>query len=85
MRLKGYVALFEGDAGPGGRSVDSSRNANRIKPYQQDLVLVYMQTLGLVNRAKKARSSATKCSQRTRRLTDLRCFVHAVHALEAIA
>ena len=48
MRLKGYVALFEGDAS---KASEFFANANRIKPYQQDLVLVYMQTLGLLNRA----------------------------------
>src|SRR5436190_1637894 len=47
-RLKGYLALFEGQAP---KAAELFEKANKIKPYQQDLVLVYMQTLGAVNKA----------------------------------
>jgi tetratricopeptide (TPR) repeat protein len=48
MRLKGYISLFEGDANKAG---EFFAKANSIKPHQQDLVLVYMQTLAMLNRA----------------------------------
>jgi tetratricopeptide (TPR) repeat protein len=41
-RLKGYLALFEKDI-PG--ALGFFQKANQIKPYQQDLVLIYTQTL----------------------------------------
>jgi tetratricopeptide (TPR) repeat protein len=41
-RLKGYLALFERN--PNG-AIEHFGKANQIKPFQQDLVLVYMQTM----------------------------------------
>jgi tetratricopeptide (TPR) repeat protein len=41
-KLKGFIALFERDV-PG--SLVEFEKANKLKPYQPDLVLVYMQTL----------------------------------------
>jgi tetratricopeptide (TPR) repeat protein len=41
-RLKGYLALFEGNTKG---ALEHFAKANQIKPNQQDLVLVYMQTL----------------------------------------
>ena len=46
-RMKGYIALFENDL-PG--SLALFEKANQIKPYQADLVLVYMQSLIAANR-----------------------------------
>ena len=47
-RFKGYIALFENDAP---KALEYFGKANKLKPYQQDLVLVYMQTLAAVNKA----------------------------------
>lgn len=41
-RLRGYLALFNNDSK---EALAQFERANRIKPYQPDLVLVYMQTL----------------------------------------
>lgn len=41
-RVKGYLALFDNDSES---ALNHFAKANRLKPYQQDLVLVYMQTL----------------------------------------
>lgn len=41
-RLKGYLALFEGDSA---KALTFFEKANKIKPYQTDVVLVYMQSL----------------------------------------
>jgi tetratricopeptide (TPR) repeat protein len=46
-RLKGYLALFDGQAP---KAIEYFEKANAIKPLQQDLVLIYMQTLRAVNR-----------------------------------
>ena len=46
--LKGYIALFENDAA---KALEYFDKANKLKPYQQDLVFVYMQTLAAVNKA----------------------------------
>lgn len=47
-RLKGYIALFDNDTAA---AITSFEQAQKLKPWQQDLVLVYMQTL---NRAGKS-------------------------------
>ena len=47
-RVKGYLALFDGQAP---KALEFFDKANKIKPYQPDLVLVYMQTLAAVNKA----------------------------------
>lgn len=47
-RVKGYLALFDGQAP---KALEYFDKANKIKPYQPDLVLVYMQTLAAVNKA----------------------------------
>jgi len=47
-RFKGYIALFENDAA---KAIEYFDKANKLKPNQQDVVLVYMQTLAAVNRA----------------------------------
>jgi tetratricopeptide (TPR) repeat protein len=47
-RIKGYLALFDGQAP---KALEFFDKANKIKPYQPDLVLVYMQTLAAVNKA----------------------------------
>jgi tetratricopeptide (TPR) repeat protein len=47
-RLKGYLALFDNDAP---KALDQFEKANKLKPYEQDLVLVYMQTLAAANKA----------------------------------
>jgi tetratricopeptide (TPR) repeat protein len=47
LRLKGYIALFEADAN---KASEWFAKANSVKPYQPDLVLVYMQTLAMTNR-----------------------------------
>jgi tetratricopeptide (TPR) repeat protein len=54
-RLQGYLALFNKDL-PG--ALGHFERANRIKPYQQDLVLVYMQTLIGSDRAKEGEKLA---------------------------
>ena len=54
-RLKGYLALFDGQAP---KAVEYFEQANAIKPYQQDLVLVYMQTLVAVNKAEQGEKLA---------------------------
>jgi tetratricopeptide (TPR) repeat protein len=46
-RLKGYLSLFDGDAVKAG---EYFAKANSIKPFQQDLVLVYMQTLVMLGK-----------------------------------
>ena len=47
-RLKGYLALFDNNPS---KAVEFFEKANQLKPYQQDLVLVYMQTLAALNKA----------------------------------
>jgi tetratricopeptide (TPR) repeat protein len=47
-RIKGYLTLFDGQAP---KALEFFDKANKIKPYQPDLVLVYMQTLAAVNKA----------------------------------
>jgi tetratricopeptide (TPR) repeat protein len=47
-RLKGYLALFDNNTS---KAAEFFEKANRLKPYQQDLVLVYMQTLAVLNKA----------------------------------
>lgn len=54
-RLKGYIALFEGQAP---KALEHFEKANRLKPFQQDLVLVYMQTLAAANRAEEGEKLA---------------------------
>ncbi|HYP06506.1 MAG TPA: tetratricopeptide repeat protein, partial [Bryobacteraceae bacterium] len=60
-RLKGYISLFEGDAN---KAVDLFAKANSIKPYQQDLVLVYMQTLAMVKRPEDGEKLAYEMLQK---------------------
>lgn len=48
IRLKGYLSLFDNDTA---KAIAYFEKANQMKPYQQDLVLVLMQTLTMVNRA----------------------------------
>ena len=55
MRLKGYIALFEGDAP---KASEFFAQANTLKPFQQDLVLVYMQTLSILNRGEEGEKLA---------------------------
>ncbi|MBC8165153.1 MAG: tetratricopeptide repeat protein [Bryobacteraceae bacterium] len=50
-RLRGYLALMGNDAA---EAATYFEKANRIKPLQQDLVMVYMQTLVSLNRAPEA-------------------------------
>ena len=54
-RLNGYLALFESDAP---KALGFFEKANQAKPHQQDLVLVYMQTLAGSNRADEAEKLA---------------------------
>ena len=54
-RLKGYLALFDNERRK--RSIQFEK-ANQIKPYQQDLVLVYMQTLAAANKASEGEKLA---------------------------
>jgi tetratricopeptide (TPR) repeat protein len=55
LRLKGYLALFESDAP---KASEWFAKANSVKPYQPDLVLVYMQTLAMTNRAPESEQLA---------------------------
>lgn len=48
LRLNGFLALFENQPS---KALEFFEKANTAKPHQQDLVLVYMQTLAAVNRA----------------------------------
>ena len=50
-RLNGYISLFEND--PKG-ALEDFQKANEMKPYQPDLVLVYMQTLAGTGRPEEA-------------------------------
>ncbi|MBC7928730.1 MAG: tetratricopeptide repeat protein [Bryobacteraceae bacterium] len=50
-RLKGYLALFEGK---GDEAVKFFERANSLKPFQTDLVMIYMQTLTGLGRAPEA-------------------------------
>jgi tetratricopeptide (TPR) repeat protein len=54
-RLNGYLALFENDIPA---ALKSFEQANRIKPFQQDLVLIYMQALIASNRAEEGEKLA---------------------------
>lgn len=47
-RLKGYLALFDNDAKT---ALAEFEKANKLKPWQPDLILIYMQTLGAMKRA----------------------------------
>lgn len=48
LRLRGYIALFESDTP---KALEYFAEANKQKPNQQDLVLVYMQTLAATGKA----------------------------------
>ncbi|MDZ4797204.1 MAG: tetratricopeptide repeat protein [Bryobacteraceae bacterium] len=50
-RLRGYLALFDNDAQG---AVKFFEKANSLKPLQQDLVMIYMQTLANVGRGQEA-------------------------------
>jgi len=61
VRVKGYLALFDGDPN---KALGFFEQANKIKPYQPDLVLVYMQTLAMVNKADEGEKLATELLKR---------------------
>jgi tetratricopeptide (TPR) repeat protein len=54
-RVKGYLALFEGKPT---EAAEFFAKANALKPNQQDLVLVYMQTLAATNRKEEGENIA---------------------------
>jgi len=54
-RLKGYLALFDTDAN---KALGYFEQANKLKPYQPDLVLIYMQTLAALNKSDEAEKLA---------------------------
>lgn len=54
-RLKGYIALFESDL-PG--ALELFGKANKLKPFQPDLVLVYMQALAANKQAEEGEKLA---------------------------
>ncbi len=51
-RLRGYLALFDNDSQG---AVKYFTQANQLKPLQQDLVMIYMQTLSNVGRVDEAK------------------------------
>jgi tetratricopeptide (TPR) repeat protein len=54
-RIKGYLALFDGKPT---EAVEAFAKANTLKPNQQELVLVYMQTLAATNRKQEGENIA---------------------------
>jgi tetratricopeptide (TPR) repeat protein len=60
-RLKGYIGIFENNPKA---ALESFAKANSIKPQQQDLVLVYMQTLAGTGQAEAAEKLAHEMIQK---------------------
>lgn len=61
FRLKGYLALFEKN---NAEALSYFERAHQQKPFQQDLVLIYMQTLFAANRAADAEKLASEMTAR---------------------